>query len=249
MCRALPVHTTAQGWTFYSVVSLTTMYIPGLATMGESAAALLKDGILLPQRKKNVYPRMTSMRAAFLYAPSPSARQSRHLLWFVRKLACRHLLAAVPMGASRKGHAQDRPAGTPASFLSQAGSAFREFTPSGGGGDSVSSQGSVDGITFFVRSPLQKHFGSFVAACITWIIIDVTWQHIFRSLRSNRQQSSSWTALERRYPPHWLSAPHRLKALRSIPMAAFTRPLTLTMTGFWASRCWTANTSWMGLAP
>ena len=132
------------------------MYILGLATMGESAAALLKDGILLAAAEEERFTRIKHegcfpVRAiAFCLAKAGiSLAEIEHVGIYWQPFR---------MGARAKGMLKTAMR-NPASFLSQAGSAFREFTPSGGG-DSVSSQGSWMEL-FFVRSLLQKHFGSF----------------------------------------------------------------------------------------
>ena len=132
------------------------MYILGLATMGESAAALLKDGILIAAAEEERFTRIKHegcfpVRAiAFCLAKAGiSLAEVEHIGVYWQPFR---------MGARAKGMLKTA-LRNPASFLSQAGSAFREFTPSGGG-DSVSSQGSWMEL-FFVRTLLQKHFGPF----------------------------------------------------------------------------------------
>ena len=132
------------------------MYILGLATMGESAAALLKDGILIAAAEEERFTRIKHegcfpLRAiAFCLAKAGiSLAEIEHVGVYWQPFR---------MGARAKGMLTTA-LRNPASFLKQAGSALREFTPAGGG-ESTASQGSWMEL-FFVRSLLQKHFGAF----------------------------------------------------------------------------------------
>ncbi|MDR4475464.1 MAG: carbamoyltransferase C-terminal domain-containing protein [Nitrospira sp.] len=132
------------------------MYILGLATMGESAAALLKDGILIAAAEEERFTRIKHegcfpLRAiAFCLAKAGiSLAEIEHIGVYWQPFR---------MGARARGMLKTA-LHNPASFLRQAGSALREFTPAGGG-HCLASQGSWMEL-FFVRSLLQKHFGPF----------------------------------------------------------------------------------------
>ncbi len=132
------------------------MYILGLATMGESAAALLKDGILIAAAEEERFTRIKHegcfpIRAiAFCLAKAGiSLAEVEHVGVYWQPFR---------MGVRARGMLKTA-LRNPASFLKQAGSALKELSPAGGG-DATASQGSWMEL-FFVRSLLQKHFGAF----------------------------------------------------------------------------------------
>ena len=132
------------------------MYILGLATMGESAAALLKDGILIAAAEEERFTRIKHegcfpIRAiAFCLAKAGiSLAEVEHVGVYWQPFR---------MGVRARGMLKTA-LRNPASFLKQAGSALKELSPAGGG-DFTASQGSWMEL-FFVRSLLQKHFGAF----------------------------------------------------------------------------------------
>ena len=131
------------------------MYILGLATMGESAAALLKDGILIAAVEEERFTRVKHegcfpLRAiAFCLAKAGiSLAEVEHVgvYWQPFRMGVR--AKAVLKTALRN----------PTAFMRKIGRSFQELTPAGGG-ESPASQGSWLEL-FFVRSLLEKHFGA-----------------------------------------------------------------------------------------
>ncbi len=132
------------------------MYILGLATMGESAAALLKDGILIAAAEEERFTRIKHegcfpIRAiAFCLAKAGiNLSEISHVGVYWQPFR---------MGVRAKGVLKTA-LRNPAAFIRQTGCALRELTPAGGG-ESTASQGSWLEL-FFVRSLLHKHFGAY----------------------------------------------------------------------------------------
>lgn len=133
----------------------TPMYILGLATMGESAAALLKDGILVAAAEEERFTRVKhegcfpvrSIRYC-LASEGIDLSEVDHVgvYWQPLKVGVR--------ARSILKQAFTRPANLAIKF----DSLLKEFTPAGGGAR-TNTQGSWLEL-FFVRSLLQRHFGS-----------------------------------------------------------------------------------------
>jgi carbamoyltransferase len=134
------------------------MYILGLATMGESAAALLKDGILIAAAEEERFTRIKHEGCFPLRAITFCLAKAGISLAEVEHIGV--YWQPFRMGVRARGMLQSA-LRNPSSFLKQAGSALRELSPAGGG-ESTASQGSWMEL-FFVRSLLQQHFGRFRA--------------------------------------------------------------------------------------
>ena len=134
------------------------MYILGLATMGESAAALLKDGILIAAVEEE---RLTRVKhegcfpirsiSYCLTRAGISLSDIDHVAIYWQPFRMGGRAKAVLKTALRH----------PSGFLRKMGGALQELTPAGGG-QSPASQGSWLEL-FFVRSLLEKHFGAYTA--------------------------------------------------------------------------------------
>ncbi|MCW5786002.1 MAG: hypothetical protein KIT49_00665 [Nitrospira sp.] len=176
------------------------MYILGLATMGESAAALLKDGILIAAAEEERFTRIKHegcfpLRAiAFCLAKAGiSLAEIEHIGVYWQPFR---------MGTRARGMLKTA-LHNPASFLRQAGSALREFTPAGGG---HSPPARAVGWNYFLCGlSCRNILAASVAACITSITTDAIWRAPSSPRPSKRRRSSSSTARVKRSPPHWPS--------------------------------------------
>lgn len=131
------------------------MYILGLATMGESAAALLKDGVLIAAVEEERFTRvkhegcfpLRAIRSCLSQAGIGLADVAHvGVYWQPFRMGVR--TRAVLKTALRH----------PSAFLGKMGRALQEFTPAGGGQSSASQGSWVE--LFLVRSLLTKHFGA-----------------------------------------------------------------------------------------
>ena len=131
------------------------MYILGLATMGESAAAILKDGILIAAVEEERFTRIKH-EGCFpirsidycLTRAGISLSEIDHVAVYWQPFRMGVRARAVLKTALRH----------PSRFMRKMGSALQELTPAGGG-ESTASHGSWLEL-FFVRSLLEKHFGA-----------------------------------------------------------------------------------------
>lgn len=134
------------------------MYILGLATMGESAAALMKDGVLVAAVEEERFTRVKHEGCFPLRAITSCLNRAGISLAEVAHIGV--YWQPLRMGVRTK--AVLKTALThPTAFLGKMGRALQEFTPAGGG-QAVASQGSWAEL-FLVRSLLRKHFGAFKA--------------------------------------------------------------------------------------
>ncbi|HNV25275.1 MAG TPA: carbamoyltransferase C-terminal domain-containing protein [Nitrospira sp.] len=221
------------------------MYILGLATMGESAAALLKDGILIAAAEEERFTRIKHegcfpIRAiAFCLAKAGiSLGEVEHIGVYWQPFR---------VGTRARGMLKTALRNPPA-FLRQASSALREFTPAGGG-DSSASQGSWLEL-FFVRTLLQKHFGRFRGRLH---YLDHHRCHMASAFFASRFEEATILVFdgagEEVSTTLGVGSGTKLTVLRSIPWPHSLGHFYSTMTGFLGFTMLDGEYKLMGLAP
>ncbi len=221
------------------------MYILGLATMGESAAALLKDGILIAAAEEERFTRIKHegcfpIRAvAFCLAKAGiSLAEIEHVgvYWqpFRMGVRARGMLKAALRN--------------PASFFRQAGSALRELSPAGGG-HAPASQGSWMEL-FSVRSLLEKQFGPFHGRLH---YLDHHRCHMASAFFASPFEQATILVFdgagEEASTTLAVGSGTRLQILRSIPWPHSLGHFYSTMTGFLGFTMLDGEYKLMGLAP
>lgn len=131
------------------------MYILGLATMGESAAALLKDGVLVAAVEEERFTRVKHEGCFPLRSIDYCLTQAGISLSEVDHVAVywQPFRMGVRAKAVLKTALQQ-----PSVFMRKMGSALQELMPAGGGRCTASHGSWLE--LFFVRFLLEKHFGS-----------------------------------------------------------------------------------------
>lgn len=175
--------------------------------MGESAAALMKDGVLVAAVEEERFTRVKHEGCFPLRAITSCLNRAGISLAEVAHIGV--YWQPLRMGVRTK--AVLKTALThPTAFLGKMGRALQEFTPAGGG-QAVASQGSWAEL-FLVRSSSENTSGPSRPVFITWIIIAAIWPAPSSPRRSKRRRSWSSMVQGKMCPRLWPSAPEPTSA-------------------------------------